>query len=38
MSAYDGLDPEEYRQELLDMGADPEDAQAAVEALRKAQS
>lgn len=35
---YDGMDPEQYRRDLLVMGADPEDAQAAVEALRKAQS
>jgi hypothetical protein len=37
MSAYEGMDPEEYRRELLDMGADPEDANAAAEQLRKAQ-
>lgn len=34
---YEGLDPDDYRRELLDMGADPEDAEAAAEALRKAQ-
>lgn len=34
MSDYDGMDPEVYRRELLDMGADPEDADAAVENLK----
>lgn len=34
---YDGLDPEAYRRELLDMGADPEDANAAAEQLRRSQ-
>jgi len=37
MAAYEGMDPEEYRRELLDMGADPEDANAAVENLKRKQ-
>lgn len=37
MSAYEGRDPEEYRRELLDMGADAKDAEAAVENLRREQ-
>lgn len=37
MSYYDGMDPEVYRQELLDRGADPEDANAAAEQLRRGQ-
>lgn len=32
------MDPEAYRQELLDMGADPEDANAAAEQLRREQA
>lgn len=32
-----GMDPEEYRRELLDMGADPEDANAAAEHLKRQQ-
>lgn len=35
---YDGMDPEDYRRELIDMGADPEDANTAAEELRKRQS
>lgn len=38
MSEYDGMDPEQYRRELLDMGADPKDADAAVENLKRVQS
>lgn len=37
MSYYDGMDPEVYRQELLDRGADPEDANAAAEQLKREQ-
>lgn len=37
MSAHEGRDPEEYRRELLDMGADPGDANAAVENLNRQQ-
>lgn len=33
-----GMDPEEYRRELLDMDADPEDANAAVENLKRRQA
>lgn len=34
---HEDMDPEQYRQELLDMGADPEDANAAAEHLRRGQ-
>lgn len=37
MSYYDGMDPEVYWQELLDRGADPEDANAAAEQLKREQ-
>lgn len=35
--AYDGMDPEQYRRDLLDQGGDPEDANAAAEQLRRTQ-
>jgi len=37
MGAYDGMDPDRYRQDLLDQGADPKDADAAVKDLRERQ-
>lgn len=32
-----GMDPDEYRAELEEMGAEPEDVQAAVDDLRRRQ-
>lgn len=37
MSNYDGLDPEGYREQLLEMGASERDADAAVRELQKRQ-
>lgn len=34
---YDNLNPEDYRQALVEMGATAEDADAAVEDLRRQQ-
>lgn len=35
--AAEGMDPVECERELLEMGADPEDANAAAQALRRQQ-
>lgn len=37
MRNYDGMDPDQYRQDLIDQGADPKDADAAVKDLRDGQ-
>lgn len=36
--SYEEMDPEAYRQDLLDQGADPEDANAATEQLKRQQA
>ena len=38
MSGWDGMDPEAYERELLEMGADPKDASAARQDLERRQS